>query len=321
MRKDGKPYMSDETFVGIDVASDHVDVHILPTGEAFSCPCDDQGVGSLVRRLRKRAPRLIVLESTGGYERELIVALTAQQLPVACVNPRRVRDFARSIGKTAKTDSIDAFVLASFADKVRPPVRPIPSVEQRALKELASRRRQLIQMRTSEKNRLSVAASQSVRRSVQAVIDALDKEIQGLDKDLDDIIKSDPDLSEKEQLVQTMPGVGPNTARTLLAELPELGTIGNKEIASLVGVAPMNRDSGKMRGRRMITGGRGPVRSALYMATLVATRYNKKIQAFYERLITAGKAKKVALVACMRKMISILNAMARKKAAFKEVFA
>ena len=262
-----------------------------------------------------------MLESTGGYERELIVALTAQQLPVACVNPRRVRDFARSIGKTAKTDSIDAFVLASFADKVRPPVRPIPSVEQRALKELASRRRQLIQMRTSEKNRLSVAASQSVRRSVQAVIDALDKEIQGLDKDLDDIIKSDPDLSEKEQLVQTMPGVGPNTARTLLAELPELGTIGNKEIASLVGVAPMNRDSGKMRGRRMITGGRGPVRSALYMATLVATRYNKKIQAFYERLITAGKAKKVALVACMRKMISILNAMARKKAAFKEVFA
>lgn len=321
MSKEGKAPMTQQLFVGIDIASTQLDVHVIPTGERFVCSNDTNGVHSTVKRLKKIAPELIVLESTGGYERDVVIALVEHQLPVAQVNPRRVREFARSIGKTAKTDSIDAFVLASFAEKVRPPVRSLPSEQDRALKELAARRRQLIRMRTSEKNRLSIVRSRDVKNSIKSIIQALDKQIQDIEKDLDDMIKADADLSEKEDLLQTAPGVGPNTARTLLADLPELGALSNKEIACLVGVAPMNRDSGKMRGRRSIIGGRASVRSALYMAALVATRFNQRIKVFYARLIEAGKPKKVALVACMRKLLSILNSMARSKTPFQEVFA
>jgi transposase len=313
--------MHEETFVGIDVSSDQFDVHVIPTGKRFTSPNDGKGVKSMVKRLKETAPELIVLESTGGYERELVIALAENQLPVAQVNPRRVRDFARSIGKTAKTDSIDAFVLASFAEKVRPPVRALPSEQERALQELAARRRQLIRMLTSEKNRLPHAASKGVKESIKSIIAALERQIRDIEKDLDAIIRTDSELSDKEDLLQSVPGVGQVTARTLLADLPELGTLGHKEIASLVGVAPMNRDSGKMRGRRSIIGGRAPVRSALYMAALVATRYNPKIREFYERLTTGGKPKKVAMVACMRKLLTILNAMVRTKTRFTEVCA
>jgi len=313
--------MSEEIFVGIDVAKDHVDVHVIPGGQAFSCPNDGKGVDSVVKRLKKKSPELIVIEATGGYERDLLVALKAKQLPAVLVNPRRVRDFARSIGKTAKTDSIDAFVLAVFAQKVRPQVRPIASDQERVLKELSCRRRQLIRMRTAEKNRLPLAGYQGVHGSIKSMIQALDKQIGDIEKDLDDIIKGDSDLCEKDQLLQTVPGVGSNTAKALLSQLPELGTIANKELASLVGVAPMNRDSGKMRGHRMITGGRAHVRSALYMATLVATRCNERIHEFYKRLVDGGKPKKVALVACMRKLLSILNSIVRKRMSYQEVFA
>jgi transposase len=313
--------MTKEAFVGIDVASDHVDVHILPQGEQLAHRNDDAGIRSLVRKLKKHSPVLIVVESTGGYERDLVLALKAQELPLALINPRRARDFARSIGKSAKTDPIDAYVLAQFADKIRPPARPIPSEEQRVLKELAARRRQLIQMRTSEKNRLRLAACTKVRNSIESIICALDQQISDTNHDVDNLIKQDDDLVEKDKLLQSVPGVGTTTSRTLLIELPELGELNNKEIASLAGVAPMNRDSGKMRGHRMIMGGRAPVRSALYMATLVATRRNPRIMDVYQRLTAAGKKKKVALVACMRKLLIILNSILRTKTPFQEVLA
>jgi transposase len=313
--------MTQEVFVGIDVASDHIDVLMLPHGERLSCPNDDGGIRLLVQKLRKHSPVLIVAESTGGYERSLALALREKRLPLALVNPRRVRDFARSIGRSAKTDSIDAYVLAQFADRIRPPIRPIPSGEQQALKELAARRRQLIQMRSSEKNRLRVAASTKVRKSIESIIDALDQQISNADHDIDNLIKEDDDLVEKDHLLQSVPGVGPTTSRILLVELPELGLLDNKQIASLAGLAPMNRDSGKMRGHRMIMGGRAHVRSALYMATLVATRFNRRIKGVYDRLHAAGKPKKVALVACMRKMVIILNSILRTKSPFRENFA
>jgi transposase len=313
--------MTQEVFVGIDIASDHIDVHLLPHGERLFCQNDDNGIRSLVQKLRKHSPVLIVVESTGGYERSLALALREKQLPLALVNPRRVREFARSIGKSAKTDTIDAYILAQFADKIRPPVRPIPSEEQHALKELAARRRQLIRMRTSEKNRLRVAASTKVRKSIESIITALDQQISDTDHDLDNLIKEDDDLAEKDHLLQSVPGIGPTTSRILLIELPELGQLDNKQIASLAGLAPMNRDSGKMRGHRRIMGGRAPVRSALYMATLVATRFNRRIKDVYHRLHAAGKPKKVALVACMRKMVIILNSILRTKSPFRENFA
>jgi transposase len=313
--------MATETYIGIDVAKDTMDIHVLPTGKTFTAANDEKGIKSVTKLVRKISPKLIVVESTGGYERRIAIALRAEQLPLAVVNPRRVRDFARSLGKLAKTDAIDAFVLALYAEKIRPEVRPLPSEEEQAIKGLIARRRQLIRMRTAEKNRLKLTPIGTVQESIQLLIDTLDKQITQIENDLDEFINADPELKEKDTLLQSTAGIGPATSRALLADLPELGTVSNKQISSLVGLAPMNRDSGKLRGRRMICGGRACVRNALYMAALTAIRYNARIKNVYERLLTAGKAKKVAIVACMRKLLIILNAMARTKEYFSEVLA
>lgn len=301
--------------VGIDISKDRLDVACLPqavrTFPAFGN--DSKGHATLVAHLREVAPRLIVLESTGGYQRVLVAALAAAGLPVVVVNPRQVRDFARALGVLAKTDAIDAMVLARFGEKVNPPQRPLPGADSTALIDLLARRRQLIELRTAESNRLGQATSPRIRTSIRAVLVTIEKQIAAIDDDLDDRIKKSPAWKEKEDLLTSVPGVGPLTARTLLACLPELGGTSRQAIAALVGVAPINRDSGTMRGKRTTWGGRKVVRSALYMAALVATRYNPVLKAHYAKLLAAGKAKKLALVACVRKLLVTLNALLRTR--------
>jgi transposase len=313
--------VSDNTFVGIDVAQATLDVHVWPGAKRFSYANDANGIQSLIKLLQEQPPELIVLEATGGYEIVVSAHLAAAQLPVAVVNPRQVRAFASGIGKLAKTDRIDAQVLARFAETVRPPVRPIATDEEKRLRDLVVRRQQLVDMRAQEKNRLRGTAHTRVKRSVQAVITLLDLQIKEIEDDLDDTIKNTPVWREKEELYQSAKGVGPVTSQMLVALLPELGQLTAKQIASLVGLAPFNRDSGKMRGKRMITGGRALVRKVLYMAIVSATKFNPPIKAFYQRLIQAGKPAKVAMVACMRKLLVILNSMARKNEPFREIFA
>ena len=299
-----------EVYVGIDVTKTHLDVAVRPTGERWRIPNDDDSIEGLVSRLGDLHPALIVLEATGGYGRTLIAALAAASLPVAVVNPRQVSDFARSTGKLAKTDSLDAQALARFGEAVRPQPRPLPDEQARALTAVLERRRQLIAMLVAEKNRLHVAAEQ-VKGGIEAHIRWLQEELEGIDRDLDHTIRDSPLWRERDELLQSVPGVGQVLSTTLLAELPELGTLTRHEVAALVGVAPLNRDSGALRGKRTVWGGRARVRAAVYMGTLVATRYNPVIREFYERLISKGKAKKVALTACMRKLLTILNAMLR----------
>lgn len=301
-----------EVYVGVDVAKTHLDVAVRPTGERWRIPNDDAGIEGLVSRLGDLHPALIVLEATGGYGRALIAALAAASLPVAVVNPRQVRDFARSTGKLAKTDSLDAQALARFGEAVRPEPRPLPDEQARALTAVLERRRQLIAMLVAEKNRLHVATAQ-VKGGIEAHIRWIEEELEGIDRDLDRTIRDSPVWRERDGLLQSVPGVGKVLSTTLLAELPELGTLTRHEVAALVGVAPLNRDSGALRGKRTVWGGRARVRAALYMGTLVATRYNPVIREFYERLISKGKAKKVALTACMRKLLTILNAMLKGK--------
>lgn len=313
--------MSEDVFVGIDISKDRLDVHVLPTQERCTYEHDTKGIASLVKRLKKRAPVLIVLEATGGYETALAASLSAAHLPAAVVNPRHVRSFARAMGKLAKTDSIDAYVLARFAEAVRPQVRPMFTEQERAIKELVARRRQLVNLRTREKNHLSHASSSLVRESIELLIRAIDQQIEKIDRDLDDMIKNSPVWLDKVQILESAQGIGSTTARGLLAHLPELGRINRRQIASLVGVAPLNRDSGTLRGKRAIHGGRAPVRTMLYMATLAAIRYNKTIKAFYQRLRATGKAPKVAIVACMRKLLLILNAMVKTKQPYREALA
>lgn len=295
-------------FVGIDVAKDRLDLAWRPTGERWAVPNTERGIRAIGRRLRTPAPALIVLEATGGLELPLTGALAAAGLPVVVVNPRQIRDFAKATGRLAKTDTLDAAVLAQFAEAVRPPVRPLPDAATQALSALLLRRRQLIGMLTAETNRLGSAPA-PVRTAIAAHIRWLESRLAELDADLGRTIRESPLWREKDDLLQSTPGVGPVLARTLLASLPELGTLTRQQIAALVGVAPLNRDSGQCRGRRRVWGGRAHVRAALYMGTLVATRYNPVIRAFYQRLCAAGKAKKVALTACMRKLLTILNAM------------
>ncbi len=297
-----------ELYIGIDVAKTHLDVAVRPTAEQWRVANDGEGVEAIVSRLRAVAPTLIVLEATGGYGRALIAALAAAGLPVAVVNPRQVRDFARSTGKLAKTDSLDAQALARFGEAVRPEPRPLPDEQARALTAVLERRRQLIVMLVAEKNRLHVAAEQ-VKSRIEGHIGWLEEELEGIDRDLDRTIRDSPVWRERDELLQSVPGVGKVLSTTLLAELPELGTLTRHEVAALVGVAPLNRDSGALRGKRTVWGGRARVRASLYMGTLVATRHNPVIKEFYERLISKGKAKKVALTACMRKLLTILNAM------------
>lgn len=295
-------------YIGIDVSKDRLDLAWRPTGERWTAPNTERGIRAICRRLRTPAPTLIVLEATGGLELPLIGALAAAGLPVVVVNPRQIRDFAKATGRLAKTDALDAAVLAQFAEAVRPPVRPLPDVATQALSALLLRRRQLIGMLTAEKNRLGSAPA-PVRQAIVAHIWWLDSRLAELDEALATTIRESPLWREKDDLLQSTPGVGPVLARTLLASLPELGTLTRQQIAALVGVAPLNRDSGRFRGSRRVWGGRAHVRAALYMGTLVATRFNPVIRTFYQRLCAAGKAKKVALTACMRKLLTMLNAM------------
>ena len=297
-------------FVGIDVSKDHLDVAVRPAGEAWQVSHDPQGINSLTERLRELAPRLVVVEATGGMEMALTGELAAAGLPVAVVNPRHVRDFARAAGQLAKTDSLDAHVLAHFAEAMQPKPRDLPDASAQELRALVARRRQLVEMTTAEKNRMRTATPR-VRTKVQEHVRWLEDSLKELDKDLADSIRSSPMWRTKEKLLRSTPGVGPILSMTLLSDLPELGVLNRGEIAALVGVAPFNRDSGTLRGKRKVWGGRSQVRAVLYMATLVATRFNPVLRDFYQRLCAAGKPKKVAITACMRKLLTILNVMVK----------
>lgn len=303
-----------DIFIGIDVSKATLDVTARPIGQQWQFTNDDQGRQDALKALQPLQPRLIVMEATGNLEKPLAVELTAAGLHVSIVNPRQVRDFAKAIGRLAKTDRIDSDVIALFGEKIQPEARPLKDELQRALSAKLSRRKQLVEMRTAEKNRLCGMVDQNVKQDLQEHITWLDKRITETDKDLDALICQSPVWQAKEDLLRGFKGIGTVAARTLTAELPELGTLNRKEIAALVGLAPFNRDSGTMRGRRSIFGGRGGVRSMLYMVALTAIRYNPSIKAMYERLVQAGKLKKVAITACMRKILIILNAMVRDNA-------
>lgn len=297
-------------FIGIDVSKQSLDVHVLPQGRQYSFSNISEKMSALAKKLKKHRPTLIVMEATGGYEIDAALTLTQAQLPVVVVNPRQVRDYARAIGRLAKTDAIDAYVIARFAQDVRPETREPLTLDNLHLKELISRREQLVDIRTAEKNRLKRARFSQVVETIKQLIHTLDEQIRQIDKQLNDEIRNNPIYSEKVELLTTIPGIAKKTAITLAVLLPELGTLNRQEIASLVGVAPMNRDSGMLRGKRCIIGGRAPVRKALHMPTLsAATRWNEKLKCFYDRLKANGKKHKVALTACMRKLITIMNSM------------
>jgi len=307
-----------ETYVGIDVAKDKLDIHVRPGGEAFCVTRDAKGLIELVQRLQALpAPMLIVLEATGGFERTVAAALAAAKLPLAVVNPRQIRDFARAVGRLAKTDAIDAAIIAHFAEALQLEPCPIRDDEAQALDDLVSRRRQLIDMIVAETNRKKAIASKRIVREIDRHLLYLQKLLTELDGDLDDAIRASPVWREKEELMVSVPGVAQKTARSLIAELPELGTLDRRRIASLVGVAPMNRDSGTMRGKRKIRGGRATVRSALYMAAVAAVRWNPPLRDTYQRLRAAGKPAKLAIIAVMRKLVVTLNAIIRDKTPWK----
>jgi transposase len=305
--------MPSQIFVGIDVAKAQLDMALRPTGERWALTNDDAGIAVLVPRLQAIAPQLIVLEATGSYQRAVGAALAAAGLPVAVVNPRHARDFAKATGQLAKTDALDARALAHFAEAVRPMPRPLPDTQADELRAWLARRRQLVTMRTAEQNRLG-SAPPRLQPDMQAHITWLNTRLTTLDDDLDTTLRASPVWREREELLRSVPGIGPVCARTLLLDLPELGTLNRQRLAALVGVAPLNRDSGTLRGRRTTWGGRAHGRATVYMSTLVAVRYNPVFNAFYERLRAAGKAAKLALTACMRKLLTILNAMVKHHA-------
>jgi transposase len=302
-----------DVFVGIDVSKDRLDICVRPSGETFAVARDGEGLERLVERLRALAPALIALEATGGYETLVASALAAAQLPLAVVNPRQIRDFARSTGKLAKTDRLDAAAIAHFAEAVRPPARRVADEEAQALGELVARRRQVIEMIVAEKNRRRLAGQPRVLKAIDRHVDLLQAELSELDRDIDGAIRKSPAWQADADLLASAPGIGKATLRTLIAELPELGRLDRRKIAALVGVAPINRDSGVARGRKTIAGGRAPVRTALYMAALVASRSNPVIAAYYQKLRSSGKAAKQALTACIRKLLVILNAILRHR--------
>jgi transposase len=302
--------MSEPVFVGLDVAKATVDVAVRPSGECWSVPNSDVGMGELVARLRPLAPTLVVCEATGGFERAAIAAVAAAGFPVVVANPRQVRDFARATGQLAKTDRLDAGILALFAERVRPTARLLPDDAARLLDAVLTRRRQLLEMLTAEKNRLGFALK-PLHRGIRQHIQWLERQLDDVTKELTALIEGSPVWRAKDDLLQSVPGVGPIVSSTLLGELPELGTLSHKQIAALAGVAPLARDSGTLRGKRMIWGGRASVRTALFMAALCGRRWNPALNVFYERLIAAGKPKKVAIIACARKLLTILNAMVR----------
>ena len=309
-----------DRFVGIDVAKVRLDVAVRPDGEIRTMGNDEKGWEQLACWLTELQPQLVVMEATGGYEANVLAVLLGKHLPVARVNPRQVRDFAKATGTLAKTDKLDAKVLAHFAEAVKPEPRPVPDERLQALSELVARRRQLMEMLAAEKNRLKQAC-RGVRQRVLAHVQWLEKEIGDLDDDLRSQVKDNVEWRETDEILRSTPGVGPILSMTLLTELPELGHLDRKKIATLVGVAPLNRDSGQMRGKRTVWGGRAPVRAALYMAALSASQHNPVIRAFYERLLRAGKLPKVALTACMHKLLIILNAMVKSRTRWRPAIA
>ena len=308
---------SSRKFVGIDVAKDKLDIAVLGEKKASQVGNDEAGIASLIKKMQKLAPHLIVVEATGGYQRAVVLGLYEAGLPVAMVNPVRVRNFARAHGLLAKTDKLDAFNLAEFGKQMKPRRFEAKSEAGRDVSALLVRRQQLEEMLKAEKSRLRTVPPK-MRGSVERMIETLKEEIKRLEKELDDFMKENEDWQAQEQILTSAKGVGRVTAATLLAELPELGKLNRKKIAALVGVAPMNADSGKKKGYRKTRGGRMEVRNVLYMSTLVATRYNPLIQAQYQELLRRGKVKKVALTACMRKFLTILNAMMRDKVPFRQ---
>ncbi len=300
-----------DCYIGIDVSKATLDVASLPNGESWTVTNDDLGLAELTPRLIALAPVLIVLEATGGFEMLAAITLAKAGLPIAVVNPRQVRDFAKALGRLAKTDALDAGILAEFAQRVRPEPRPLPDEAAQLLDGLLTRRRQLVYMLTAEKNRLGFARG-TVKRDINRHIRWLEKRLKDVDGDLEDAIAASPLYQAKADLLRSVPGVGPVTTLTLIATLPELGHLSRHQIAALVGVAPLNRDSGTLRGKRMVWGGRAPVRAVLYMAALVGIKHNPVLRQFYERLRAAGKPFKVAVTACMRKLLTIMNAMLRQ---------
>lgn len=292
--------------VGIDISKDRLDVAVHETSERMQFTNDRGGITKLCKKLKKMNPELVVFEATGGYEMLLYLGLDEAGLPAAPVNPRQIRDFARSTGKLAKTDILDAQAIAHFGAAIKPDPRPVPDTQE--LKAVQARRNQILEMISAENNRLR-GTPKEVKRRIKAHITWLQNELADTDKDIRELIKNDPEWREKDRLLQSVPGVGPCLSATIIGSLPEIGTLNRRQIAALVGVAPLNRDSGRYQGRRSTWGGRSKVRTVLYMATLVATRFNPVISRFYKRLCAAGKSKKVALTACMRKLVVILNSM------------
>lgn len=305
-----------EQFVGIDVSKGTLDVHIAPSGKTLHVTHDDSGIGQILESLKETCPALIVMEATGGLEVRLASELAGVGLPVAVINPRQARDFAKATGQLAKTDQVDATMLAAFAAAIRPQARPLKDADTRALDDLVSRRRQLIAMRVQETLRLGTAASKPMQKSLRTHIAWLDKQIGQIDSDLTKQLRQSDSWRAKDDLLQGIPGVGSVTSMTMLAKCPELGTLSRREIAALTGVAPLANDSGKHRGKRFIWGGRADVRAVLYMAAVSAIRCNPDIKVFATRLKQAGKPAKVVIVACMRKLLTIMNAMLKNNASW-----
>lgn len=297
--------------VGIDVSKARLDVHVLPSGEAFAVARDGEGLGELVVRLKAMKLAVVAVEATGGFETTVAAALAGAGLPLVIVNPAQVRAFAKALGRRAKTDPIDAEVIARFVEAVRPEVRPLPDTAERLLADLVARRRQIVQMIVAEKQREKRQAQPRLQRSIARLVTALQKELTELDRQIDDEIKGSPAWRAKEDLLRSVPGVGPVISRTLVAELPELGRLDRRQIAALAGLAPWTRQSGKWKGKSFIGGGRASVRTALFVAALVAARHNPVLRAFHQRLVAAGKPKLVALTAVARKLLTILNAMVK----------
>jgi transposase len=300
-----------EIYVGVDVAKEHVDVCCGDDEAVVRWSNDEAGIDQFVNQIRSRSVKLVVMEATGGYQRRLLVALIEAGIPAVAVNPRQARDFARALGVLEKTDAVDARALRLFAERVRPEVRALADATTRLFEEALGRRRQLVEMLVAEKNRLQQAQARKVRRDIESHVEWLKKRVRESDDDLDKRVSESPSWNAKVELLEALDGVGRVTALTLLSAIPELGTLNRKQIAKLVGVAPLASDSGKHSGHRSIWGGRAEARSCLYMATLVATRHNDAIRTFYARLVSKGKLKKVALVACMRKLLTIANAVIR----------
>lgn len=304
--------MNSEAYIGVDVSKDLLDVKVLPSNKAQQFSNDDPGIKKFITFIKKIGPQLIVFESTGGLEMLAVSSLVEKHLPTVVINPRQIRDFAKATGRLAKTDSIDADTIARFARDIRPEIRPIKDEHTQLLSALNARRRQIVDMLVAEKNRLYSAPKPNIK-SIQKHIQYLERTLEDINKDINKTIKKSPTWRENDRILQSFKGVGPVLSATLLCDLPELGTLNRKKIAALVGVAPLNCDSGRFRGRRRIKGGRADVRRKLYMAAVASIRHNPRMKNFYHKLIDAGKPPKLALTACMRKILTILNAMIKNR--------